>query len=148
MSLLHLATPEDETRLVPLVAAFQEERGIASDDTRRTAAVAPLLDGSPHGAVWLIGPRKAPVGYVAVSFGWSVDLGGLAATISQIFVRPAVRRRGLGGDALIAIAKALKPGGVRALHLELEDGDTAAQRFFARARFQPLDGVQRMSALL
>ena len=53
-----------------MVAAFHAEAGIAQDDAGRRAALAPLLEGSPYGAVYLIGPARAPVGYLAVCFTW------------------------------------------------------------------------------
>ena len=95
MSLLHLATPEDTDSLLPLVAAFHGEMGYDTDTAHHMAAVKPLLNGSPHGAIWLVGPRRAPVGYVVISFGWSVEYGGLDGIVDEIYVRSAVRGRGI-----------------------------------------------------
>lgn len=148
MKSLHLAAPDDLTRLLPLVAAFHTEMGIERDDTVREAALAPLLAGSPHGAVWLIGPRKAPVGYIALSFGWSLEFGGLDAMVDELYIRPAVRQRGMGSEALNALAKGLKESGVRALHLEVSHDDDATRRFYRRARFHERDGFMLMSRAL
>ena len=146
--MMHLASPDDLAKLLPMVAAFHGERGQEGDEAQRQAALGPLLDGSPHGAVWLIGPRKAPVGYVAVTFGWSIAEGGLEGTVEELFIRPAVRRRGMGSEALSDIAKALKANGVRTLHLEVDRSDETVQRFCARARFGARDGQLRMSRVL
>lgn len=148
MSLLHLASEDDLERLLPLVAAFHAEMGYDTDAAHHRAAVAPLLEGSPHGAVWLVGPRRAPVGYVVISFGWSVEYGGLDGVVDEIYVRPAVRGRGMGFEALNGIARALKSGGVRALHLEVARADTRTQGFYARARFAPRDHIMFMSRVL
>ena len=73
---LHLAGPGDLDRCERMVAAYHALEGIQSDEAQRRAALEPLLDGSPHGAVWLIGPRMAPVGSRAPDssrrriFGW------------------------------------------------------------------------------
>jgi GNAT superfamily N-acetyltransferase len=148
MSLLHLATLDDLDRVVPLVAAFHAEMGYDTDAAHHEAAVLPLLEGSPHGAIWLVGPRRAPVGYVVISFGWSVAYGGLHGVVDEIFVRPPVRGRGMGFEALNGIAKALGASGVRALHLDVARDDARTQRFYARARFQPRDQTMSMSRLL
>lgn len=148
MKTLHLATPEDSDKLLPMVAAFHTEMGFDSDAVHQAQAIGPLLEGSPHGAVWLIGPRKAPVGYVAVSFGWSIEFGGLDAMLDEVFVRAAVRRRGMGGDALDGLCKALAEAGVRALHLEVNRDDADTQRFYRRARFAPRDGYSLYSRVL
>ena len=75
--ILHLATIENLEKLEAMVAAYHAFEGIESDAQHRISALRPLLEGSAHGAIWMIGPRMAPVGYVAVSFGWSIEMGGM-----------------------------------------------------------------------
>lgn len=134
--LLHLATADDLDRVERMVAAYHGFEGIESDEDKRKTALAPILEGSPHGAVWLIGPQMAPVGYVAVSFGWSIELGGLDGVIDELWIREAVRGRGMGGEALVALQKALKQAGVMALSLEVAQTNDAAQRLYKRAGFK------------
>lgn len=138
-NLLHLATTEDFDKLEKMVAAYHEMEGIESDADDRRSALTPLLEGSPHGAIWMIGPQMAPVGYIAVSFGWSIELGGLDGIIDEFWLREAVRGRGMGGEALIALQKALRGAGVIAISLEVAHGNAAAQRLYARAGFVPRD---------
>lgn len=145
MKSLHLASPEDLPRLLPLVAAFHEHQGFNTSPEHQHDAVLPLLEGIPHGAIWLIGPRRAPVGYVAVSFGWSVQHGGMDAIVDEVFVRSAVRKRGMGSDAINGLAKALKEGGIKALHLETDQNDETLTRFFQRCKFATREGYACMS---
>lgn len=148
MKSLHLATAEDAPRILPMVASFHVERGFDTDAAHQEAAILPLLEGSPHGAIWLIGPRMAPVGYIVVTFGWSVEFGGLDAIVDEIYVRAAVRGRGMGSDALDGIAKALREAGVRALHLEVDRSDGRLHSFYTRARFHMRESSTFMSRLL
>ena len=148
MKSLHLANEEDADRLLPLLTAFHEERGLDTDPDQQAGAVAPLLAGSPHGAIWLIGPRRAPVGYICITFGWSLEFGGLDAIVDELYIRPAVRRRGMGFEALSGIAKAMKDAGVKALHLEADRGDERLIEFYRRARFQPRESYMFMSRVL
>ena len=133
--ILHLAVPSDLERLMTMVEAYHAEEGIDVDARHREAALLPLLEGSPHGAVWLIGPRMSPVGYVAACFGWSIELGGMDGFIDEIWIREKVRGRGMGAEALSALQSALKEAGVRALHLELSEGNRA-ERLYRRAGFR------------
>ena len=133
--LLHLATTEDLDRILGMVEAYHALEGIRSDDETRRAAVLPLLDGSPLGAIWLIGPRMSPVGYVAVSFGWSIELGGMDGMIDELWLREPVRGRGMGSEALATLTKVLTEAGVRALSLEVAEG-SRAESLYARAGFQ------------
>jgi GNAT superfamily N-acetyltransferase len=148
MKSLHLASPEDLPRLLPLVAAFHEHQGFNTSPEHQHNAIVPLLEGSPHGAIWLIGPRRAPVGYVVVSFGWSVEYGGMDAIVDEIFVRSAVRKRGMGSDALNGLSKALKDGGIKALHLEADQGNETLKRFYQRCKFETREGYAYMSRAL
>ena len=132
---LHLCGPDALPRLEPMVADCHAEMGMASDAEHRAAALRPLLDGSPYGALYLIGPERSPVGYLAVTFSWSLEFGGLEAMLDEIWIRPAVRGRGMAGDALDALIGALGPTGVTAISLEAERGSTA-ERLYARQGFE------------
>lgn len=145
---LHLAKPDDLDRLATLVAAFHAEQGLDSTDVTRRAGLAPLLEGIPHGAAYLIGPARAPMGYVIVSFGWSVEFGGMDGFVDEIYLRPAVRGRGIAGEVLIALPKALASGGVKALHLEVDRDNEPAKRLYARAGFTARDRYMLMSKRL
>lgn len=133
--LLHLAGQGDLERLLPLVASYHAQAGIEADDDHRRGAIEPLLNDSPLGAIWFIGPKMAPVGYVVVSFGWSIEMGGMDAFIDELWVREKVRGRGMGSDALAALIPALEEAGVKAMHLEVESGN-AAERIYKRAGFK------------
>lgn len=148
MKSVHLANSDDAPQLLPQVAAMHAEMGFDTDAAHQDAAMAPLLAGSPHGAVWLIGPRRAPVGYLVVSFGWSVEYGGMDAIVDELYIRPGVRGRGMGSEALNAVAQALKQTQVRALHLEVDRKDDSALRLYNRAGFRARDGYMYMSRRL
>jgi ribosomal protein S18 acetylase RimI-like enzyme len=144
-ALLHLAGPDDLDRLLPMVAAYHAYERIDTTAEHRRAALAPLLAGSPHGAVWFIGPRLSPVGYVVVTFGWSIEFGGLDAIIDELFIREAVRGRGMGSEALRALIATLEGSGLRALHLEVDEDNEVARRFYARLGFGTRDRYHLMS---
>ena len=145
MTQLTLARAEDLDRLSRLVGDCHAERGIDQTEEARRAGLAPLLDGSPHGAVYLIGPGRAPIGYVVLVFGWSVAQGGLTGTVDEIYIRPGVRARGIGSEVLTSLPKALAGAGLIALHAEPDPGDERAQRFFSRLKFVAPRGTGRMT---
>ncbi|ABF63666.1 GNAT family N-acetyltransferase [Ruegeria sp. TM1040] len=145
---LHLARPEDLEKLLPLVQGFHSEEGIQSDDAQRRGALLPLLEGIPYGAIYLIGPTRAPIGYIIVTFTWSVEFGGLDGMIDEFFIRPAVRGRGIATEVLFALPRTLAEAGVRALHLEVDRDNDAALRLYKRARFTARDRYLLMSRTL
>lgn len=147
-AVLTLAGPDHLDRVTALVAAFHTEAGIKSNDEQRHAGVAPLLDGVPHGCVYLIGPPRAPIGYIVITFGWSVEFGGLDAIIDELYIRPGVRGRGIASEALIAVPRALAGGGLRAIHLEVDKTNAKALKLYQRAGFTVRDNYLFMSKRL
>jgi ribosomal protein S18 acetylase RimI-like enzyme len=141
---LTLAAAEDADRLLAMLSACHEERGVGLAPERREAALRPLLEGGPLGAAYLIGPRKAPVGFIAVTFGWSLEIGGMTADIGEFWIRPGVRGRGMGTEVLTALLPTLEQAGVRAIRF-FSDGDGDRRNaLFARLRFVALDDSRVM----
>lgn len=148
MNLLTLATAEDAARLVPLIAAAQSEAGLAPDEGRIADALGLLFSGEVQAAIWVIGPRRAPVGFLALSFGFSLALGGREATVDTLYIRPAVRGRGMGGQAMHLIVPMLRQMGVLALHAVPPQEGSAGARICARNGFAPDPTGTRMTRLL
>jgi len=142
---LHLATLEDLDRLEPMVAAFHSLEGIDSDEENRRNTLARLLEGTPHGVIYLIGMRRAPVGYIAISFGFSIESKGIVGFIDEFFIRENVGGRGMGTEVLASLSTALGQNGIKALHLRVERDNVRAQRMYARAGFRMREGYCLMT---
>ena len=142
---LTLANPSHLDKLDALVAAFHREQGIELSDDKRRAGIAPLLEGSPHGAAYLIGPPRAPIGYLVVTFGWSLEFGGLDGFIDEIYVRPGVRGRGIASETLQSLPRALAEAGLKALHLEVDREAPETQKLYLRAGFKARPRYMLMS---
>ena len=85
-AVLTLATVEHLDRLLPMLASFHAEEDIKISDEQRAEGLTPLLEGSPHGVVYLIGPPRAPIGYIVISFGWSIEFGGMDGFVDELYV--------------------------------------------------------------
>lgn len=136
MNLLTLATAEDMAKLLPMVEAFHAETGLNTTDDHRIAALDTLFSGEVQAACWLIGPRRSPVGYIAISFGFSIELGGRDAFIDEFYVRKAVRGRGMGGQVLQLILPQLAAMEIKAVHMEVDHDNARAQKLYERAGFR------------
>lgn len=145
---LTLAGPEAMARLLPMVAACHDGAGIATDEAHREAALAPLLEGSPLGAVYLVGPPRTPIGYIALTFGWSIERGGMDGFVGEFWLREAVRGRGVGGEVLAALIPALAGAGLKALHLEAGAADDRAEALYLRHGFARSERYRVLTRLL
>ena len=134
---VNLAGEENAALCLALMEKHHAEQGLPYDDAHRIAVASPLLAGNPLGAIWLIGPARAPLGYVLVTFAWSVEAGGMVGWISEIYMRPSVRKRGIGTETLHAVAVALRAGGIKALHAEIGGADNPLLHFWKRVGFRP-----------
>jgi ribosomal protein S18 acetylase RimI-like enzyme len=134
---IHLAGEADIDTVLALVTAFHEEQGFPLEPAQRRACILPLLTGSPYGSIYLIGPQRAPIGYVAVTFTWSVEFGGLDAAMDEVYLRPGVRGRGIAVEVLQAICKRLFEAGVMLIDLEVDRDNAPARRLYERLGFQP-----------
>ena len=142
---LTLAVPEHLEALDKLVAAFHLEMGIELNDAQRRAGLAPLLEGIPHAAAYLIGPERAPIGYIILTFGWSVEFGGLDGCIDEIYIRPRVRGRGIASEVLQTLPRVLAGAGLKALNLEVRRDDEKTQKLYAKSGFTPRSAYMLMA---
>ncbi|SEQ17751.1 Acetyltransferase (GNAT) family protein [Loktanella sp. DSM 29012] len=140
-----LAGPDMADRVLALMARYHEESGLPFDDAHRAMVAGPLLDGSPLGAIWLIGPARAPLGYVTVTFGWSVPHGGLVGWLEEVFIRPSVRGRGIGTEVLHAVTVNLQRAQLQAMHVILPNDDAGLARFCTRTGFRPVPSPRMMT---
>ena len=142
---LTLAKPEHLAQILPLIAAFHGEEELETTPDMQQAGILPILEGSPCGAAYLVGPTRAPIGYIVITFGWSVEFGGLDGFVDELFIRPTVRGRGIASEVLASLPRALAGAGLRALHLEVGANNAAARRLYERSGFRMRDGYHLMT---
>lgn len=128
--LVRRADPADLDRVVAMNRTFCELDRHPFDERRARAAFAPLLADDTHGVVWV---TDEPESYAVLTWGWSIEAGGLEAVLDEIFVS----ERGEGhGSALIEhlVADAERRGLARIV-LETESHNERARRFYEHHGF-------------
>ena len=136
MSGPRLAAREDIPALVSLMAEFYEEAGFLLPVDPAARSFAQLIDDPRLGAIWLLEEDGAAVGYLVVTFGFSMEFGGTRAFVDDFFVRPSFRGKGLGAAALKTVRKECSDHGVRALLVETDPDDHPARALYAREGFE------------
>ena len=147
MSMLRRAEPSDLERLLAMVEAFHQTAGIDLPPEARNASVSKLLQSPDLGAIYMIGPTQAPVGYIALTFGFSIEMGGRDAFIDELFIRERVRRKGLGSQVMAALPALMQEHDILALHLEVDRTNDQALRLYQRARFAMRDNYNLMTLM-
>jgi ribosomal protein S18 acetylase RimI-like enzyme len=134
------AVATDVDRLVDLMRDFYAGFSYPFDETAARAALVPVLaPDSERGRLWMIEADGQTAGYVALMLGHSLEYRGRDAFLDELYVVPAWRKRGFGIAAMELVARACRELGVRALHLEVERDNTAAQTLYRRFGFEDHD---------
>jgi GNAT superfamily N-acetyltransferase len=89
----------------------------------------------PTAFVLLAGERQDPAGYAVVTLRPTVYTDGPLAVLDELYVRPARRSEGIGTALLTsAIDEVLRRGGAE-MHINVDEVDTDARRFYERHGF-------------
>ena len=117
-------------------------------DKRRSQVIQTLLSDSSLGGIWLILADTQIAGYIALTFGYSIEFGGKDAFIDELYIQPDFRGLGLGTETVNQIQQAARALDIQAMHLEVAQQNIKAQTFYAQANFQPRNRYMLMSAHL
>ena len=133
------AGTEDTSLLVTLMTEFYAESGTPLDTARAAEAFAALLADDRLGKVWLIQAGDADVGYVVITFSYSMEFGGPNAFVDDLFIQEPFRGGGLGTAVMQEVRAYCEEHGVRALHLETGRDNASALALYRRAGFKVTD---------
>lgn len=132
-----LAISEDEPALLRMMRglAEQEPGAYFFNEPVVSGALRRFLADRDLGEAWIFLDSETPVGYIILTFGFSFEFHGRDAFIDELFVEPPYRRQGIGGRAMQFIAERAHSCGVNAIHLEVDEGNTAAEELYRRAGY-------------
>lgn len=137
-ALLPLARParvEDEAAVVALMRDFYAEERLVFDETATPRAARELLANPGAGAVLLLEHADAVAGYLALTFGFSLEFGGCFALLDELYLKPSARGRGWGRHAIDLAATAARERGAGSLRLEVNHGNARAKSLYLKNGF-------------
>lgn len=114
---------------------FYSEEQYPFNATIAEQAMRQLTTDPALGRLFVMVSSNAIVGYLAVTFGFSLEFGGRDAFVDELYVVPEARGRGLGVQALAVAEEACREAGITALHLEVEHENSRAKALYARSGF-------------
>ncbi|HYC58021.1 MAG TPA: GNAT family N-acetyltransferase [Thermoanaerobaculia bacterium] len=127
------AVAEDVPALLALHERFYREEGYPYDPISMARALRELIANPAFGRAFVTG--DPPVGYLLVTFGFSVEFGGRDAFVDELYIADAARGQGLGSAALQVAEEACREAGIRALHLEVEHANSRARALYERSGY-------------
>lgn len=129
---VHRATPADMPQLLAMMEPFNAGEHILWERSRFEQSLGPLLADDAHGLVAIGRQADGPAGYAVVTWGYDLEFGGRDAFLTELYVRPAVRRDGWGAALLDWIEAAARAAGAGAIHLMVRHDNVAARALYER----------------
>ena len=145
---LALAGPAQLEELLPLVTNYHAFEEVETSAEQRRSSVGKLLQDKNLGEIWLVRKLDSLIGYIAVSYSYSIEFGGRDAFVDEFFIAVAGRGMGVGGHVLKEIAMLLRARGIVAVHLEVDGQNERARAAYARAGFSSREKYHVMSLVL
>ncbi|MGY2061519.1 GNAT family N-acetyltransferase, partial [Nocardia gipuzkoensis] len=99
------------------------------------AAVRTLLADSGLGMIAVLSENDRAVGYFVLTWGYDLEWNGRDAYLTELYLTPEARGRGLGTAALRLAEESARRHNIRALHLMVRPENLAAVRMYTRAGY-------------
>ena len=111
--------------------AYYAEDGHEFVPDLAAAALNEISAGNALARFWLICLNEDVVGYVCITLGFSLEVGGNDFFVDELFVVPEARGKGLGRAALDFVEGESRSLGARRLCLEVERHNAAARKIYS-----------------
>ncbi|MEO6194822.1 MAG: GNAT family N-acetyltransferase [Thermoanaerobaculia bacterium] len=135
MTAIRPATSSDLEAVLALHRDFFAEEGYAFREEESRANLARLLEEPGLGRIFVMDEDERVIGYLVLTFGFSLEFGGRDGLVDELYVSPEHRGRGLGTRVLDAAEVACREQGIRAVHLVVERYKDGAQALYRRMGF-------------
>ena len=129
------ATDADADLLLAMMREYYTYDGHAFDEPRARVALLTFLREPSFGRAWLICDQQTAVGYVVLTFGYSLEYLGRDAFIDELYLRESHRGRGWGRKTLDFVEEQARSSDVRSIHLEVVRRNDTAKEVYRRAGY-------------
>jgi len=133
--ILRLADEADANLLLEMMQEYYAFDVHAFDAQRAQIALVTFLRDASFGRAWLICAQQIPVGYVVLTFGYSLEFLGRDAFLDEFYLRESHRGRGWGRRVLEFVEEEARKFEIRSIHLEVVRENTHAREFYRRAGY-------------
>jgi len=134
--LIRQASEADLPRLVPMMEDFNRLEAMAWTFEKGERALRSLLQEQQLGFVGLAEADERTAGYFVLTFGFDLEWDGRDAFLTEFYLLPDFRGRGLGRLLLEAAEATARARGTRALHLMVRPENSRALSLYQRAGFE------------
>ncbi len=131
-----LAQKQDLSLLMQLSEEFYELDGHQFEPDKAQKALLDLIENERYGRIWMILQDSNTIGYVALTFGYSLEYQGRDAILDEIYLRAPFRSQGIGTQTFAFVESTCRQLGINTLHLEVMDDNEPARSLYGRLGYQ------------
>lgn len=121
--------------LIELVQGFYQFENMTFDEGVIKAFTA-LLSDEQLGMIWLICDRDRPIGYVALTFFFSMEYHGRCGLVDELYIRETYRGKGIGKKVFALIEEYLQNQKMRSLSLVVDFWNDRAESLYVKLGFR------------
>lgn len=132
------AVAADGAAVTDLLTRQLDEHGLPAERERIASAVAMLLGAPRHGFLVVAKDEATVIGVAFVAMHWSLEHGGQACWLEELYVTPDRRSQGVGRDLLRAAIVRARERGCLMMDLEVLANHARAAHLYAREGFRAL----------
>lgn len=125
--------------LAEMVKEFHREDDIYFHRKKVEAALRELINGGKLGRVWVIAVDTAIIGYVILTYAFSMEFLGRDGLLDEFFIRKPWRGAGIGRKVLKEVIGYARKEGLTAIHLEVSAKKRDVERFYESMGFEVRD---------
>jgi ribosomal protein S18 acetylase RimI-like enzyme len=139
--ILREAISEEVDTLVDFVGRYYAFDGIPFHpfDVRRS--LLQLVSDPRLGKAFILQVNGISAGYAILTIGFDHEVGGRIGTITDFYLDPAFRRRGIGTETLARLEKEAIKLGLEALELQVVNDNGPAKGLYRKMGFQAADRI-------
>ena len=132
---IRAATLDDTALLLDMMESFNAFERIPWTRAAAEAPLRKLLSDASLGIVGVAEGDTAPLGYFVLAWSYDLEWNGRDAVLTELFLVPDARGRGLGKTALAHAERLAMDHGAHALHLMVRPENERAHRLYLRAGY-------------
>lgn len=131
-----LAKISDIPVLITLGKEFYEFAHVDFNVSISRGVIREIIESEYLGKIWLIENENEVIGYLILTFGYSLEYHGKFGLIDEIYVREKYRGQGIGTQGITLAEETCRSLGIKTTHLEVDRHNKKAQNVYGKLGYQ------------
>ena len=126
----------DIPKLLEFMEQFYAIDGYTFTAEQQRSSLKEFISDSDLGVIWVITLEDHPIGYIILAIVYSFEFGGKNAFVDEFYIEKEFRGKGIGKIVIDFVSGEAKKMNIKALHLEIENHNTAAKELYRKFAFK------------